>query len=447
MSETLIQAVLKTRDDFCHEWLDLDLYPYQRKFISDPVIESVLLGSGRRLYAEFPRQCGKTIAAAATALFLAFSWRNITGEPLRIGWFAPTKETTNIWFNSVKNMLTLAKLKGCQIETGISNSTTLELMGSTIKARTAGEGTNTKGETFHLIGTDETADIIDEKLEYDIKYMGAATNATYLHVGTPSYKMANRSFYEAISKGGPNTFILPFQEACAVNPTYAKYVENQDQETDDFKMMIGMQWILSSQFFVTPELLYKCRGDYPRVFDCRNEQVYAAVDWGKAYDSTVVTVFRKGFGRVEVLNWLELQGTNYADQVGIIVEFLGHYQDLLRVYCDSTGTQDQIVDQLRRAIRTPVMGVVFTVQSKHDMSVALSEAINNKWFAYPDEDCREARRFEKQLLNLVKEYKGNYMSVHAPEQADAHDDYFASVAMGVWGVLKQKEIPTIGGLG
>ena len=442
----LLKAVLQTRDDFCKEFLDLDLYPYQKKYISDPLIESVLGGMGRRIYAEFPRQSGKTSSAAATALFMAASWREITGEPVKIGWFAPTLRTTKIWFDSVKNYLTLAQLKGLGLDVGERNSTTLELEGSKIMALTAGEGSNTKGQTFHLIGTDETADILDEKLEYDIKYMGAATNATYLHVGTPSYKMANRRFFEAVSRGGPQVYVLPFQEACQANPSYAKYVASQDQESDDFKMMIGMQWILEKSFFTTSEKLWSCRNEQRRTFDCTEETCYAAIDWAKDIDSTVVTIFRRKAGGVEILNWLELQTTDYSDQLGIINEFLGHYKNMHLVICDSTGTQDQIVDMLRNVTRYTVKGIKFTPQSKHDMFIAFQEAINRGWFEYPSEDCREVKRFEKQMLELVREYKGNYLACHSPEDGKSHDDFPVSAAMGVWAMLKHQPIPTFGGL-
>ena len=43
------------------------------------------------------------------------------------------------------------------------------------------------------------------------------------------------------------------------------------------------------------------------------------------------------------------------------------------------------------------------------------------------------KMFEDQMLNLVKEYKGQYLTCHAPEdQKHAHDDFPDSLALMLW---------------
>jgi hypothetical protein len=76
--------------------------------------------------------------------------------------------------------------------------------------------------------------------------------------------------------------------------------------------------------------------------------------------------------------------------------------------------------------------VKFSMQSKDAMSKNLLVQIRNKATAYPFDDSRECKDFEAEMLNLEREYKGEFLSVHAPEDGKSHDDYFASWMLCEW---------------
>jgi hypothetical protein len=55
--------------------------------------------------------------------------------------------------------------------------------------------------------------------------------------------------------------------------------------------------------------------------------------------------------------------------------------------------------------------------------------IRTKGTKIPKTDCKERRQFDQETLDLVKEYKGEYLSLHHPDETEAHDDYVMSWAL------------------
>jgi hypothetical protein len=433
-------ALKQIRDVF----LDLageELYPYQRRF-SDAVIDSLVFRKGTDFFVLQPPQTGKSRGISRTVLPLAVAAPDILGYQLPIGIYAPTHSQAGIIFRYIKEFWMHLRARDFEIPLRENNRDSFVLEnGCNIFTKSAEIGANLKGNPIGLGIIDEAAEINELQLKEGIQYRGAAYNATYCYIGTPVVNMKNRFFFEHVTQATPNVLFVRRDEAESVNPYFKAFAEKRELEdgpdSDFVKMQLNLQWITQASNFTSWDELALIKGDYLLVHDLANSDVYVGIDWGKKNDSTVVTIGALEGSKLVILNWLELKGDNYDQQLPIIAEFIGHYNRVRGIYCDSTATQDQIVDFARVAMPYwHVNGVVFTAQSKHDMFLLLQRIMNKRELSYPKEDCRERKRFEKQMLELVKEYKGNLMSPHAPEGSDYHDDYCASLALMCYGALR-----------
>jgi hypothetical protein len=57
----------------------------------------------------------------------------------------------------------------------------------------------------------------------------------------------------------------------------------------------------------------------------------------------------------------------------------------------------------------------------------------------PKLSTKKGEKFKLQMLDLQQEYKGQLLSVHHPDSADAHDDYCDSFALAEWAYAKYHE--------
>jgi len=76
--------------------------------------------------------------------------------------------------------------------------------------------------------------------------------------------------------------------------------------------------------------------------------------------------------------------------------------------------------------------IKFSLQSKDAMYKNLLVQIKNAGTKYPRDDSREMREFEQECLDMEREYKGEYLSCHHPDEPNAHDDYPDSWALAEW---------------
>ena len=57
----------------------------------------------------------------------------------------------------------------------------------------------------------------------------------------------------------------------------------------------------------------------------------------------------------------------------------------------------------------------------------------------PKQGTKNSEKFRQQMLDLQQEYKGQLLSVHHPDDPNAHDDYPDSWALAEWAYAKYNE--------
>jgi hypothetical protein len=441
------ERILKTLDlfvVFCREVHHKELYPFE-KDIAFAVIRAVLSNSGGDWYAQISRQSGKTEAVVLVLEFLMIFAPKILNRPFRCGIFAPQKEQTKTDFDRLKQALTESWREGWQtiVDPKESNAVTLQLPnGSFCYTFPLTETSHPESKTLDFVIYEEANKIKDKEKKDKADPMRSSTNAPSLSCGVGGYH--SNYFKKAIDKG-ENVIRAPWQEVMKQKQeafdkdgdefhlNYGRFVNHMiaehGEEDESFRTQYGLEFIVGGGSFVTPEELHALRGNYKQYIKSENECVFG-LDTAKFPDRTVLTV--KDLKEHRIACWLRLQGDNYEDQFEIIKRRLSGFKNIIYGAIDSTGQGDFMPDLFENHSDWDVLRVKFSLQSKDAMYKNHLAQIRNKATMYPYDETRERKEFEGEMLELEREYKGEYLSVHHPDDPKAHDDYADSWALAEW---------------
>jgi hypothetical protein len=307
--------------------------------------------------------------------------------------------------------------------------------------------------------------------------MGASTNAPRIFVGTAGTKIC---YFKRQLDNNPNAIKITLDEVFAqrldmFNETgdeshllYKKFVDYEishdplGKDSDYIQTQYFGRWVIGSGQFTTVEELDALIGSY-RIQDenrdyeegeGKNKKKYDAlpcfvgVDTAKYPDRTVVTVIRNKQGdeaKSQLLGWLSLQGDNYEDQFDYICNYLLRFESIFKIAIDATGQADFMPDKFERHTYYDILRVKFSAETKDNIYKILMQVMKNKLTEIPnDPHSADYMRFRQELLDLEKEYKGRFLSVHHPEGKDMHDDYPDSWALAEYAKTEyEKKSPRI----
>lgn len=350
-----------------------------------------------------------------------------------------------------------------------------------------------EGETFDLIIVEESQDVDDTIMKEQILPMGASTNAPVIWIGTAGtkictfYEFVNKPGalvmdYLQVVEDRRRLYNIDHDAKhliyeYRVKSEIAKYGE----QSDEIQRPYFNKWLLGAGMYVSANDLYACRVDKPYE-DPKADPVYVAyMDWyrehyrtapeidtyqsqnnisdadmaryrswseephyfgldtAKELDKTVLKIGRVIDGQLTTVRSIDnLRGVNYEDQFEVIVNELKYF-NVAAGAIDSTGQGDFMPDKFERNTSYRIARVKFSLMSKDVMYKGLYQKIVNRRFGYHWQDpakstvdiatADSANEFEQEMLKLVKEYKGEYMSVHHPDNKNAHDDHADSTAL------------------
>ena len=445
------------------------LYPYQRPFAAR-MIESMIINDGKTISALFSRQSGKSetvanVVAACMIMFpiLAKLYPSLMGkfkEGLWVGAFAPVDDQADTLFGRIVARLTseraLEFLADPEIDdtvTGKGKAVSLKRLGSLCRKQTAHPRATIEGRTYHLILIDECQGADEKMVNKSIIPMGAATNATKVFTGTPSYEKG--VFYKTIqinkrvaTRRGErqNHFEADWRIVAKSNDNYGKYVRQEilriGEDADEFKLAFRLMWLLDKGMFVTSERMDDLEDKTMQVVrDWHSSPVLIGIDTARKQDSTVVTVVWVDWDRQDefgyydhrILNWLDLSGMGWEEQYFRIVDFVRHYS-VLSIGVATGGVGDVVCSRLKVLlpdIHIEELGDDRPAQSKrwkHLTSLMERGKISWPGHSYARR-LKTYRRFRTQMEDAEKKFVGPYVLVEAPEETDAHDDYPDSLSM------------------
>jgi Terminase RNaseH-like domain len=462
-----------------------DLHPYQTPF-ARRIVESVIINDGEEITALASRQSGKTETVAnvvATLMILlprlARLYPSLLGqfkEGFWVGMFAPVEGQVETMFQRTVTRLTSERGKEIMGDPEIDDKTqrggsvvkTIKLTksGSFVSMMTANPRAKIESRTFHLIVIDECQDANDFVVAKSIAPMLAYHAGTMVKSGTPTTKKNN--FYRSIQlnkrrqtakKMRQNHFQWDWKEVAKVNPNYGRFIRKEmlraGEDSDEFQMSYNCRWVLERGMF-TSQAVMDSLGDISMNFvrAWTKSPVIVGVDPARKTDSTVATVVWVDWDRPDefgyydhrVLNWLEIQGDDWEEQYAKIVDFLSTY-NVLGVAVDANGVGDAVAQRLRLLL--PRAEVYSITSSQVEQSrrfkhlMALMERRMLGWPAHANvRRTRLWRKFQQQMLDAEKHYKGPNFTVKAPEEAWAHDDFVDSLALAV-SLTAELAMPTL----
>lgn len=481
MNETKLDLsdVFELRDVFVEDELGLSFYKYQEE-ISDKIIEAVLTRSGEEIPIEISRQAGKTEAIVCTLAFLMVYAKSLTRRfwgyeaSFRFIIFSPQKEQAKTDFDRLKGYLLRLKNNGWGqlVNEKESNQTTLQIAnGSYCYIFPLTPTSNPESKSADLIIYEEAHKIIDAEKKNKAEPMGASTNAPQISIGVAWYQ---KNYFKTLLDSLPhhlrydaNQVIEERRKAYEKdgNPRHLLYEKHWKKRIETYgvddisnQTQYLLKWMLEAGQFMSaedweemtkPYLYINSKGDRlyhkPQLLgeDLKSD-CYAGIDTAKHPDSTVVTILRWNEETQwrELVALLELHGTNYAEQFTIISGYdtvqgkrtgKGMFDafNVTGLAIDSTGQGSFMPDMFKihtkfRDERSGLFEVKFSLQSKDMIYTTLLQSISNRLTAIPADDTLELRKMRQQLLDLEKEYKGQFLSVHHPEDETGqsyHDDY------------------------
>jgi hypothetical protein len=425
---------------FHKRWHNKHFYTFQ-KDIAIKILQAVFKNTGEDLYIQVSRQAGKTDVLVAVVEFLMIVYPKIKKKPIRIGIFAPQKEQAKTDFDRLKQALLETSRAGFKqvIDPDESNAVTLQLgTGSYCYIFPLTATSNPESKTLDLVIYEEANGISDKEKKNKSDPMRASTNAPSVSVGVGGYE--GNYFKKAIDRN-VNVFKYPYNEVIKErraqfeidnNPFHLNYelfidkiIQDVGLDDDAFRAQFGLEFIIGGGTFTTREELDTLVGDYDIIKKSDEEAVFG-LDTAKFPDRTVCTV--KGIETGRIFNWLVLQGDNYENQYYTIEKWLANY-NIIGGAIDSTGQGDFMPDMFENHSDYNIERVKFSLQSKDIMGKNLQIQIRTKGTKIPKTDCKERRLFDQEVLDLVKEYKGEYLSLHHPDEPEAHDDFVMSWAL------------------
>src|SRR3990167_4605808 len=368
------QLIGAMRDEVAKVCIGKELKQSQKR-LSNKILISLFENRGLTLASEWSRQSGKTSGVTATCAFLLVFFFEIVGKykidatpQFNIGFFGPLQQQADAPYIMLKEYLKKLEKEGYAFQFDSFNGDTITVKSPNAPTRqvycmTASPTSHQESKTLNLIILDESQDLIDKVVQKAILPMGASTNATVVWIGVGGYRRCN--FYDHIEKLPESQKVIlsvnkVLQEhkqmfeltGDQIYLNYEKYIQKTineiGSESDEFKTQYELHWVLERGQFITYENLMRLEQDYAVLFG-NVHPFYAGIDWGKASDSTVMTIVNE---HAQIIEWYEWQGDDYASQIEEIVSIVKMYPGLKTINCDSTGNQDMAVDILRQKTRS-----------------------------------------------------------------------------------------------
>lgn len=453
----------------------------EQERIAREIIYRVLLRKRHTIDLSACRQIGKTEVVCYALWFLSYIFPKIEREPLRAIITAPERTTGSEVFDRTKKLYDKCendfnftfRQKSLDV-VSLPDASRIDVFGLFKGfARREEKKTTKEGRAAHILIRDEKHLGDDEIFKDELEPAMSTTGGVDIWVGNGGFRSCRAKQLAEYADAGQtmtvkgdktifrldytymrNAMLLEYERT--KNPMFLRWIDSQDKyiadhglESDEVQKNLFLKWIVEVGNFISIEHLMLHR---------RTEHKFATrladagIDFAKGEngDETIVTLM--DYER-NIRTWGVFKG-EYPDQAEEISRWLPqqaaiHNVSLRFIFCDTTGVGDPVKSMLKRKMRVPVRGVVFTVQHKDIMAKKLQKAFaaknDRERLTYPA-DHELTERFEKQFKDLLKERRqtGQLNLTHGTGKYD-HDDYPQSCALSLWNIEKIRGAEKIGG--
>jgi hypothetical protein len=474
-SAEFVDQLVKRCIVFTEEFCQIEFFPYQVP-IAYRLIESIILGDGEELTVVATRQSGKSevlskVLASMMVLLPRLSkvyptWLGKFSKGFWVGVFAPVEEQADTVFGRIVTALTNEHAVEFLLDPEIDDKAdsggsrgkgkliTLRKSGSLCRMQTCNPKAKIESKTYHFVLVDEAQEADEVMITKSIKPMLAFNNGSICLTGTASrtksyfYKMIQYNKRRTVNNRRLRSchFEYDWKTAAKYNPNYAKFIAKEKlrigEDSDEFQMSYCNKFILEKGMFITEERMERMYDpSMGLVKQWWRTPIVVGVDVARATDSTVVTAVWVdwdhqdpfGFYEHRVLNWLEINNEEWESQYFQIIDFIRNY-DVLRMGVDAQGVGGAVAERLQLLLpEIEVIAVSSDAKAQHERWVHLTELIQRDQLIIPGHSkarrVRTWKKFNQQMADLEKVYKGPYLLASAPDEKGAFDDYPDSLAI------------------
>ena len=451
ITKALYQTVTLRR--ILERQLEIELVEPQR-LISTEIMKAAIVGGNAEIDMLWCRRFGKTEMLVDTALTLGVYFAHSVCQNFLIGIVNPARNEQSIMVTRLRLQERVTKLEPwLQLTCGISKilgdgrkTPDLILRDSSgsecqIRAISADPSAHEKGAGFNLMLFEQVEEMDETTMKTVLFPMAAGEELQCVQVlaGTPGLEVLN-SYFRDRTRGLKYPALVDHKTAGQFRWSYRGWVEIEKkrlgEDSDEFRTQYGCEWIQLRNKLIERDQLRLLENAYTsNVTNAR----YAGTDCAKQVDRTVCTVLERSGMNLIILDWLELEGTNYEDQADLIASFMKPYKPAANVV-DATATQDMIVDMLANRCRgiCRTEGFKFTAESADQLWKLYERELHQgrlQYIAPKDNESQTLTRCRNRFLeehqDAEREVKANKLKIRAPDRRGAHDDYVASAALAV----------------
>jgi len=402
----------------------------------------------------WPRRSGKTETVTQTGLTVAVYEILIMGKDFQWGLVNPAKGNQSVMVTRERIQRHVRALApwlynacGIIVQLGAGRKTDDLILRNEqnnaechIRAISGNPSADEKGAGFNLSVIEQVEDIDEVTMKAVILPMAAGSELqlTTVLAGTPSLSIENNYFYETTRDlKYPNR--ITWVDVVRERPQYLKFIQDQmaklGEESDEFRTNFNSEWIILANRFVDHDKFRALQEEYlpdPKRFRA------AGIDIAQMVDRTVVTVTEREGDQIHIISWLELEGINYETQANTIHQFLIN-NNVRSATIDVTGPGRAVYDILRNHQDIYLREFTFNPQNNNDLYVRYQREIDQERLHYPKtpqpDQLQLRNRFMEEHFDAIREVKNNKINIRAPKVKHSHDDYVASAALAVHGVL------------
>ena len=462
-AEQIVEDLVLQRQ-MLQERLQCKLVDYQRK-ASTEIFRLVAAGGNQELPLLWARRSGKTEMLVDTALTVGVYWIHRLNLDFDIGLINPARNEQSVMVTRERLRERVAELRpyleltyGIRTELGDGRKTPdFVFIDSTgyecrIRALSADPSAHVKGAGFNLMFLEQVEEMDEQTMKTIIFPMaaGAELESTQVLAGTPSLEVENQYFHDR-SRELQYPLLVDDKMAAQFRPSYAAWVamekERLGEDSDEYRTQYGCHWIQVRNRLIEKQALDLLAKKYePQPENAR----FAGTDVAKLVDRTICTMYERSGAELIIIDWLELEGTDYEDQADDISTFTDGYDARLNLV-DLRGPGIVLADMLRRRGKTKVEGFQATPQSNNELYTIYEREMKHQRVRYithregePETMTRCRNRFIEEHLDVERHFVGNLLKLEAPNKEGFHDDYVSSGALGVYGAVKNLAGPQFG---
>ena len=440
------QKTLRLFLKWCKQEFNIVLYAYEID-IAWWLLASLIIESFD-VFVKMARQSGKTETVTLLVRFLIIFYRFLRDAALMAAFASPKGEQAKTDVDRIKKSIVQLRA-GWNVEDREFNAKTIrayrfEKLFAEIYTFSLSPTTQNESKTLNLLIIEESHKADHTKRSDELDPMAASTGGPTWHFGVGCTVLSD--FKLGCDGQLPDSFNLWIDVYQVIRDRREMYRRTGDpshlEYEKTFLREVRKKGIANPEIcrnyllldtveqgnFISRERLLSCARAAGVVVPA--DKLFVGIDWARESDFTWMTVIND---QCDVIDWFKYPHIPYVQQVEMMQADLkakGYLDRILGVRGDDTGTGGPL-EILEQGSGLPVgeqSFFKFTLQSKDRLYVLFEQALFREpgqegRFSYPA-DHPLAGEFEEQMTAMLREYKGDgeYLSVHHPDEAGAHDD-------------------------